>query len=476
MRAALAPMFRALKHPNYRRWAIADFVSVTGAWMQNLALNWFVLVKTGSPGLLGLSLLFQTLPGVVLASWAGAVADRWPTRRVLFATQAMHGLLALALAVTAWRDGSLAVVYAIALLGGVVSVFDGPALGRFGSQLVPREDLGNALGLGSIFSSGGRILGMGLAGALVVVTGVPLLFLLNAVSFAAVLMAIARIRPDRMFTLATSEPERRGIRAGMRYVLGQRPLVQLFLLSFVLSCLGRNYQVTMAAMSNGPLAAGPAGYSTLSVVFAAGTIVGGFAAAACKELTLRLVLTMALATSVLQLLSGATSTMWGFALLLFPIAVGAVVLDTATGTRVQLDTDEDMRGRVLAVKGMFAAAAGAVGGPLLGWLSEFAGPGRALELAGAVTVVATMCAWAVFSRSPERRAMPANRRWVRLAGAPPAPVSTGPPPSSEPGFVRPARGPQWTRPGKRLTGRRARRGRGAGNRRKGGVSGADQPT
>nr|WP_179725341.1 MFS transporter [Saccharopolyspora hordei] len=448
-------MFRALTHANYRRWACADVVSVTGAWMQNLALNWFVLVKTGSPGMLGLSLLFQVLPSVVLSPFAGALADRWPTRRVLFVTQTLHGVLALVLAGLAWADGPLPAVYATALVGGVVTVFDGPALGRFGSQLVPREDLGNALALGSIISSGGRVLGMGLAGALVVVTGVPVLLLLNALSFGAVLVALARVRPEGMFALRTSTPERSGVTAGLRYVLGHRPLVVLFLLSFVLSCLGRNYQVTMAAMSEGPLDGGPQGYGFLSVVFAAGTIVGGFVAAACKQLTLRLVLVMALVTSVLQLSSGSAPVLGAFAAYLFPIAVGAVVLDTATSTRIQLDTDEDMRGRVLAAKSMVTAASGAVGGPLLGWLSEFAGPGRALEVAGLVTVLATVVAWVLFARSPQRRALPAHARWTHLVA--PTSVPAEKPAARGKATRRPARGPRWTGPGGRLT----RRGRAA---------------
>ncbi|WP_233576423.1 MFS transporter [Saccharopolyspora rhizosphaerae] len=456
MREAVAPMFRALRHPNYRRWAVADFVSVTGAWMQNLALNWFVLTKTGSPGLLGLSLLFQLLPGVLLGSVAGAVADRFPTKRVLLITQALHGVIALVLAGVAWVDGPLPAVYALALIGGVVTVFDAPALGRFGSQLVPREDLSNALGLGSILSSGGRILGMGLAGAMVAVTGVPLLLAINALSFGAVLVAISKVRRKGMFELAKSTAERTGVKAGIRYVLGHRPLVLMFLLGFVLSCLGRNYQVTMAAMSNGPLAAGPEGYGLLSVLFSAGTVLGGFVAAACKNLTLRLILWTALGTSVLQFFSGATPTLWSFAALLIPIAIGAVVLDTATSTRIQLDTDEDMRGRVLAAKGIVTAASGAVGGPLLGWLSEFAGPGPALEIAGVATVVATAVTWWLFARSPQRRAMPAEQRWARLAGVHPATPQPTHPRVPARATTRPDRGTRWTRPGQRLTGGRRR--------------------
>lgn len=389
-------------------------MSVTGAWMQNLGLSWLVLTMTGSAGLLGLSFLFQALPRVLLGSWAGAVADRWPARRVLFATQTLHAVLALVLAFIAWTHAPVAGIYAIAVLSGVVSVFDGPTLGRFGSQLVSRDDLGNALSIGSVLSSGGRILGMALAGALVSLTGEGWLFLINALSFVAVLYAIWRIRAEAMYPLATSKPENSGAVVGLRYVLGNKPMIAVFALSFALSSLGRNYQVTMAAMSNGPLGAGAAGYSVLSVVFAVGTIAGGFLAASRGELTLRILLIMALATSVLQFFSGLTPTLLLFAVVLFPIALGAVVIDTTLTTRIQLDSHEEMRGRVLSAKGMVTAGASAFGGPVLGWLSESLGPGYALELAGLVTTVVTVAAWIRLARMPERRSMDAEHRWVHL--------------------------------------------------------------
>ncbi|SDQ26373.1 MFS transporter [Actinopolyspora saharensis] len=422
--ASLTTTFRAFRHRNYRRWATADFVSVTGAWMQNLGLSWLVLTMTGSAGLLGLSFLFQALPRVVLGSWAGAVADRWPARRVLFITQTLHAVLALVLAFIAWTHAPVAGIYAIAVLSGVVSVFDGPTLGRFGSQLVSRDDLGNALSIGSVLSSGGRILGMSLAGAVVSLTGEGWLFLINALSFAAVLYAIWRIRSEAMYPLATSEPENSGALFGLRYVLGNKPMIAVFALSFALSSLGRNYQVTMAAMSEGPLGTGAAGYSVLSVVFAVGTIAGGFLAASRRELTLRILLIMALATSVLQFFSGLAPTLLLFAVVLFPIALGAVVIDTTLTTRIQLDSHEEMRGRVLSAKGMVTASAGAFGGPVLGWLSESFTPGHALELAGLVTTVATVAAWIHLARMPERRSMSPEHRWIHLS--PTAQLETAP--------------------------------------------------
>lgn len=417
MRLPAATTFRSLKHPAYRKWAVADFVSVVGSWMQNLGLNWLVVTTTGSPGMLGLSLFFQAAPGLLLGSWAGAMADRLPVRRLLFVTQTLHLVLALVLAAVAWCQGPIAVIYGIAFASGLVLVFDGPALGRFGAQLVTKQDLSNALGLGSVTSSAGRVLGMSLAGVLVGITGESVLFVLNALSFVAVLVVIGLIRPESMYRLATSGPQRTGTVAGIRYVLGNRPLIVFFVLSFVLSCLGRNYQVTMATMSEGPLRAGVHGYSVLSVVFAVGTIAGGLVAAAYRELTLRLFLVMAVVTSLLQITGGLQLTVLGFAAVLLPIAAGSVLIDTAGSTRMQLDTDEDMRGRVLAAKSMVASASAAVGGPLLGWLSEWAGAGRALEIAGLITVLATGAVWMLFARMRERRVLPRDRRWAQLAQA-----------------------------------------------------------
>ncbi len=418
----MPPMFRALGQRNYRLWATADLVSVTGSWMQVLALNWLVLDRTGSAASVGLSVLLQALPALLLGSWAGALADRFPPQRVIRYAQSTHAVLALAMAALAWGDGPLSGFYLLSVLSGLVGVFDGPALGRFGSQVVGPADLGNALALGSVLNSAGRILGMSLAGVLVGVLGEPVLFLGNALSFVAVLVALARIRPELLHPLAVSPPERAGIRAGLRYLRADHRVLVLFLLGFALSSLGRNYQVTMAAMSQGPLNAGAAGYGLLSTVFAVGTVLGGLVAAQRPALTLRLLLVTAATTGMLQAVSGLSNGVFAFATLLIPIAAGAVLIDTTMSTRVQLDTAEEMRGRVLSAQGMVSAGAGAVGGPLLGWLCEDIGPAVTLHLAGAAVILATLVAWFALTRTAARPTPAPQAR----ATAEPAPAEVAP--------------------------------------------------
>jgi MFS family permease len=414
-------MFRALRHRNYRSWAASDLVSSTGTWMQVLGLNWLVLESTGSATAVGLTILFQAVPMLVLGSWSGALADRLPLRPLILATQTLHLLLAAALAVIALTGAPTTAIYTLAVLTGLVSAIDGPPMGRFAAQVVDPEHLGNALALGSVFNSTGRILGMSLGGALAGLGGASLLFAVNAVSFLAVIATVLAIRPGTLHPLDVSPPLRTGMRAGFRYLRGESRLLVLFALGFVLSSVGRNYQVTMAAMSTGPLRAGASGFGLLSTVFAVGTVAGGLLAAPRRELGLRVLLGAALVTSALQLVSGFSPGLLTFAAVILPIAAGAVVIDTAMGTRVQLDSAGDMRGRVLAAQSSVSAAAGALGGPLVGWMSQTWGPQAALQVSGVIALLATVAAAAALVR------IRGTRRAARLGPRPgigPVPILT----------------------------------------------------
>ncbi|WP_211266852.1 MFS transporter [Nonomuraea candida] len=402
--------FRALRHHNYRLWAGADIVSVTGTWMQVLGVNWLILTMTGSATSVGLSLVMQALPTLLLGMWGGALADRLPTRPVVIAAQLGHAALAAALAVIALTDvRSVLPIYAVALAGGIVGALGGPALGRFGAEVVPPDDLPNAMALGSVLNSAGRILGMSLAGALLPVTGNGGLFVLNAASFFVVIAAVLVMRREEFHVLAVSERQPGAVAEGLRYVLRTPWLLVVLALWFVSGSLGRNFQVTMAAMSAGPLAAGAGGYGLLSTVFAVGTVLGGFLAATRPHLTLRLLLVTAFTTGVAQALSGLMPSLWTFAAVMLPIAAGAVALDTTVSARAQLDSPEAMRGRVIAALSIVSAAAGAVGGPLLGRLSDTLGPRVALEIGGVACVAAALLAAAGLARVSRRAAGEAVR-------------------------------------------------------------------
>ncbi|MBE1536047.1 MFS transporter [Actinomadura algeriensis] len=427
---AFPVMLRSLRHHNYRLWATADFVSVTGTWMQVLALNWLILSITGSATSMGLGLVMQTLPTMVLGPWGGVIADRLPARSVVAVGQTVKALLSLLLAVMALSEPSgVGPLYAISLATGVTTALTSPALGRFGAEVVGPGDLSNGLALGSMLNSAGRILGMSLAGAAIPLFGVAVVFFADAASFVAVLIALALMRRREFHPLPPAEPGERGIVAGLRYVLRDPRMLIMFGLAFVLGSLGRNYQVTMAAMADGPLAAGASGYGALSVAFAVGTVLGGVYAASRLHLPLRLLLIVATVCAAGQILSGGAPSLLLFGAAMVPIAAAAVVLDTTVSTRVQLDSPGRLRGRVIAAQGMVGAASGAVGGPALGALCDTLGPRAALVLAGSVSLAAALAAAYGFARVRRARAVAPG-----LAPAPEtvpvtvsAPLTAGPP-------------------------------------------------
>jgi MFS family permease len=392
--------FAALRQRNFRIWICADLVSVTGRWMQTLAISWLVLRITGSTTQLGFNLMLQALPVLLLSSWAGALADRFPGRRLLVFTQLAHASLSVSLAIFAWHhSGGMSVIYVISVLAGVVSAIEGPTLGRFTSSTVDAETLGNALSLGSLSNSAGRIIGMSLGGVAVAVLGPAPLFAGNAAGFLVVIVALFLIRTHKPVELAV--PEKRGIREGFRYLFTQPVVLITLALATVLGSIGRNYQVTMAAMANGPLHAGAAGYGMLSTIFAVGTVVGGFLAARQRRLGYPTLVVAGVVASGLQLFAGLSGGMWTFASAILPIAAAAVLIDTTVSTRVQLDTRGDMRGRVLAALAMTSSLSSALGAQLLGWMSQTVGPRTTLMMAGTVTTVACLAAAIALSRRLE---------------------------------------------------------------------------
>lgn len=423
----MRPILSPFRYYNFRLWSAANVISVIGTWMQVLAANWLILSATGSAAHMGVGVLLYGIPVLLLGPWGGALADRLPARPLLTITQLLHALVALLLAVTAYAgpDTLLPLVYGALLLGGVVSAMDGPALGRFGSIMVDRSTLAAALAVGSLANSGGRIVGMSLGGLLIAATGPGTLFLLNAGSFLVVVAVLWMLRPVAPGATEARDPVEvpdvahtpgsAGIPttawAGVRYVLRDPRIVITLTLAFLLGSLGRNYQVTMAAMSAGPLGGGPEGYGLLSTIFAAGAIVGGLFAAHAGRAGIPVLMAVGVSISALQFLSGLAPDIRIFGALMLPIAAGAVLIDTVVATRLQLDTPLAVRGRVLAILGAVSAVAGSVGAPMLGWLSDALGPRAALELAGAVTALGCAVAgvgWIVARRRPAPAEAPAT--------------------------------------------------------------------
>jgi MFS transporter, DHA1 family, staphyloferrin A biosynthesis exporter len=400
--------FSALAHRNYRLMWTGTLVSHTGDWMDQVALNWLVISTTGSPFDLALVNLCRGLPMLLFTLVGGAMADRFERRRLMMLTQTCAMALAFVLAAMVLSGTvSIALVLAVATARGVVVSFNLPARHSLIPALVPLEDLPNAVALSSMTQNVTKIVGPSLAGLIIGTLGTGACFLINGVSFLAVLWTLHAMRVPKAGPPSTAAlPLRRSIAEGLRYVRDDRPVLLLVLVALVPTFFGHPYMTLLAVFAHIVHDVGPEGLGLLTSSAAAGAVVGGLLLATVPR-------TAVSGRAMLGFLGAFGALLCAFALnpvyLLAPVLlVGVGMMQIAYGatnnTILQTRVPDRMRGRVMSIlllnRGLvqlgaaFAAAlAGLIGAP------------HALALTGAVIVVFSAFVWA---RSAQIRAIGAE--------------------------------------------------------------------
>ncbi len=368
----MSPTFTSFTERNYRIFYAGSFVSNVGTWMGRVAQDWLVLTELTdhSSQALGIVTGLQFLPFLVLAPWAGAIADRFPRRRILLVTQALLLVTSLLLAALVLLDvATLGQVYAIALLQGVITAIDNPARQSFVSEMVPREKLANAVALNSASFNAGRLIGPGVAGLMIAGYGTGWTLLVNVGTFVFVLVALALLRTAELIPA----PLTRGkgaIREGIHYVRNRPDIQVVMLLVFVLGTFGMNFQVTTALMATQEFHKGPTEYGVLGSIMAIGSLTAALLSARRGEPRLR-VLLLSLAGFVLATTAASLAPSYElFALALVPTGLAALTALTTANAMVQLRTDPLVRGRVMALYMAIFMGGTPIGAPIIGWIGE----------------------------------------------------------------------------------------------------------
>jgi MFS family permease len=375
--------FRSLSVRNYRLFFIGQLVSNTGTWMQSVAQAWLVLRLTGSGVDLGIVVALQFLPVLLLGVWGGVIADRVDKRRALLVTQAsmavVAGLLAL---VTALGVVTLGMVYVAAVLLGLTAVVDTPVRQAFVSELVGPAEVANGVALNSAMFNAARVVGPAVAAALIVAVGIWPAFAFNAVSFGAVLVALAMMRPDELFLAARVAPEKGQVRAGLRYVRQSEALFSTLVLVAVVGTFALNFTITMPLMARYAFGSGAGAFGLLTSAMGAGSMVGALVAAARSRPTLRLLVGASVAFGVLMLVAAGAPSL-GFELAVMPFFGAASIIFMATANSIlQLGSSPEMRGRVMALYVLVFLGSTPIGGPFVGWVAQMWGPRASVALGG----------------------------------------------------------------------------------------------
>jgi MFS family permease len=395
-------------------------ISNTGTWMQRVAQDWLVLELThGSGTALGITSGLQFLPMLLFSLWGGMIADRYPKRRILMMTQATMGALALILGVLVLTH-SVAIwqVYALAFGLGLATVVDNPTRQAFATEMVGRGGLANAIALNSAVFNLARIVGPAVAGVVISLLGTPAAFLVNAVSYGAVLISLQLMRTSELHVAARVPRAQGQLREAMRYVKDRPALWMTLVLVFFVATFGMNFQVTNALMSRQVFHTGAAAFGIASTVFAVGALGGALLAARRSRPTTALLFVMAFAFSVLEVVSGLMPYFWSFLIMLVPTGLTLLTFTTAANSAVQLGTTADMRGRVMGLYMLVFLGGAPLGSPLVGWAAEVFGPRMSLIVGGVISAVATVVIGVMLARSrrvPVRECLRPGRLAAALA-------------------------------------------------------------
>lgn len=398
----MSVMFRALGNRNYRMWAGGALVSNIGTWMQRVAQDWLVLtVLTDHSGTaVGITTGLQFLPMLLLGPYAGVLADRYRKLVVLKWTQTAMGLCGLLVGLLVLTGSAqLWQVYVAALCLGVASAIDGPARQAFVSELVGQNNISNAVALNSASFNTARLTGPAIAGVLIAWVGTGPVFLLNAASFAAVIVSLWRIRPSGLFAAVPAGNGKHPVAEGLGYVWRRPDLVLILVMVGILGAFGMNFAITNALMSTAEFGMGPGEFGLLGSIMAVGTLAGALLAARRSRPRLRFLLGGALGLGFFTLVGSVTPSFWLYAAVLVPVGLASMTFLNSCNTSIQLSVEPQFRGRVLALYLAVLQGGTAVGAPLMGWIGTEFGARWSVAAGGSIVLLTGLCSVIVVSRS-----------------------------------------------------------------------------
>ena len=401
MTAALGRSFLSLGVPNYRRYFIGQVVSLSGNWIQIVAETWLILTLTHSGVAVGLTTALQFAPILLFGAFGGLLADRFDKRRLLMLTQVAMVLPALLLwalaasgAVEPWM------VFALVFARGTVNAIDNPTRQSFVIEMVGPERVVNAVSLNSVIVHCARMVGPAIAGILIATVGVELCFLLNALTFPVMVMALRRMDPGQLATPRPAGREPGALRAAMRYVAATPALAIPLAMMALVSTLAFNFQVLLPLLARFTFDGGPQSYAALVSAMGAGSIVGALVAGARGRVSTQMLIASSAAFGAFTLLAAAAPTLPLAAAALVLAGAASVTFAAGVNSTLQLEVEPAMRGRVMALYSVVFLGSTPIGGPLAGWLAQVAGPRAGLVMGAGAAVLAAGLALAALRSLP----------------------------------------------------------------------------
>jgi MFS family permease len=406
MKNQWAGTFRSLRSFNFRLWTAGALVSNVGTWMQRVAQDWLVLTQLThhSASALGMVMGLQFAPQLLLLPWTGSAADRLNQRKLLMLTQATMGVLAFILGVlTIAGVVRLWHVYVFAFLSGSAAALDAPVRQTFVAEMVGDADLPNAVALNSTSFNAARMIGPAAAGLLIARVGIGWAFLLNGLSFGAVLISMSFFRLRELHASPRALRTTSGFLEGLRHVWRKPELRAILIMLFLIGTFGLNFPIFISTMAVSVFHSDARGFGLLSSIMALGTLSGALFAAGRRKPSLTSLLAGAGVFGLGCTLAALAPGYWWFAAALIVIGAAALTLTNGTNSIMQLSTEPAMRARVMALRVGIALGGTPIGAPIVGWVANYFGPRWALGIGAGAGFAAALVAVYVLARRKEPR-------------------------------------------------------------------------
>jgi MFS family permease len=381
MNVATRETFQSLRSRNFRLFFGGQLISQVGNWLTLVAQTLLVYHLTHSGVALGALAAAQFGPVLLLGPWAGLIADRSDKRKLLLIVQAVAMAQSFTLAALAFSGNPpVLAIYLVALVGGVTVAFDNPARRAFVNEMVDEGDVQNAVSLNSALMTSSRVVGPALAGLLVATVGFGWCFLVDAVSYIAVLFALYRMRASELRRPPVTPKAKRQVREGLKYARGVPELFVPLVMMAVVGTFSYNFQTVFPIFATRELHGDGTTFTLLFSVVSVGALFGALRMARRTSADVRSVATASLGYGAAMAVMAIVPNQWFAYVVGVGLGVASITFLVSSTAIVQLEAAPEMRGRVLALQAMLFLGSTPIGGPILGWVSDQFGARWAIAL------------------------------------------------------------------------------------------------
>ncbi len=399
LHASAQRTFSSLSNPNYRKYFYGQSTSLIGTWMQMTAQSWLVFTLTHSATRIGFVVALQTLPVLLLGPYGGVIADRVDKRRLMIFLQSMMGLQAAALAVLSLTHVITYLdVCALAVVLGLNNSFENPSRQAFVLEMVGPDNLRNAVSLNSTSNNVARAVGPAVAGVLIAAVGEGWCFALNALSFIAVVGSLMAMDRSQLKPSPPTVRAKGQLREGFRYVARTPKLAIPLVMMALVGCLAYEFQVTLPVVAGKVFHGSSTTYGILLAAMGFGAVVGGLRTAARGRTGSRAMVRASLAFGVCMTFAALSPLLAVELVAIAMVGFASVSFLSMANSTLQLGTDPQMRGRVMALWAVAFMGSTPIGGPLIGWITSSLGARAGLGVGAASCFAACVIGWFALRR------------------------------------------------------------------------------